>query len=103
MNGLCVIGLPIGRRGSMKNMNKKILMAACITLLLSFTALAQGDKTGTAATAAKTEAAKRGPIFSPTKDQIKQVQAILRDKKLYSIEPSGKYDDDTRAGIKTFQ
>jgi len=45
----------------------------------------------------------RGPIFRPTKDQIQQVQQILKDKKLYAGTPSGKYDEDTRAGIKSFQ
>lgn len=46
---------------------------------------------------------KRGPVFRPTKDQIKQVQGLLVARQLYSGEPSGKYDDATRAGIKTFQ
>ena len=46
---------------------------------------------------------KRGPIFRPTKDQIMQVQKILKKKKLYSGDASGKYNDETRAGIKVFQ
>lgn len=46
---------------------------------------------------------KRGPVFRPTKDQIKEVQKMLVARNLYSGEPSGKYDNATRAGIKTFQ
>jgi len=84
----------------------KLFIALCISLFLSLGVCAQGsDKVGTdtSATAAKTEGTKHAPIFRPTKDQIKQVQSILKDKKLYSAEPSGKYDDATREGIKTFQ
>src|SRR5262249_16107863 len=39
----------------------------------------------------------------PTKDQIKQVQQILINKKLYTGEASGTYNDATRDGIKSFQ
>ena len=62
------------------------------------TAAPSGPSASTASTAEK----KRGPVFRPTKDQIKQVQQILKDKS-YTAEASGKYDDDTRAGIKSFQ
>lgn len=46
---------------------------------------------------------KRGPIFRPTKDQILQVQKILKTKKLYTGDADGKYNDETREGIKSFQ
>ena len=46
---------------------------------------------------------KGGPVFRPTKDQIKQVQAMLKQKSLYNGEASGTYNDETRAGIKSFQ
>jgi len=49
------------------------------------------------------ESAKRSPIFRPTKDQIKQVQAMLKEKSLYKGEASGTYNDETRAGIRSFQ
>ena len=32
-----------------------------------------------------------------------QVQKILKDKKLYNGEANGKYNDETRAGISSFQ
>ncbi len=48
-------------------------------------------------------AAKRGPVFRPTKDQIEQVQGMLKEKSLYNGESTGSYNPDTRAGIKKFQ
>ncbi len=45
----------------------------------------------------------RGPVFRPTKDQIKEVQAMLKAKSRYSGEATGTYNDDTRTGIKSFQ
>ncbi len=47
--------------------------------------------------------AKRGPIFRPTKDQIRQVQTLLKEKALYKGEATGTYNDDTRAAIRTYQ
>lgn len=49
------------------------------------------------------EKPKRGPVFSPTKAQIKQVQEILKGRGLYSGEATGKYDPETRAAIKVVQ
>ena len=46
---------------------------------------------------------KRGPIFRATKDQIKQAQAILKQRGFYGGEASGKLDTDTRAGLKKYQ
>jgi len=45
----------------------------------------------------------RGPVFRPTKEQIKEVQAMLKSKSRYSGEATGTYNDDTRTGIKSFQ
>ena len=42
-------------------------------------------------------------MFRPTKEQIKQVQQILIEKKIYSGQATGTYDDATRNGIKSFQ
>jgi peptidoglycan hydrolase-like protein with peptidoglycan-binding domain len=49
------------------------------------------------------EPSKRGPVFRPTKDQIKQVQAMLKEKSLYKGEATGTYNDETRDAIKSFQ
>jgi len=86
-------------------MFNKLLAVFAMSLFMAVGIFSQEkDKpAGTAASETKTAEVKKGPIFRPNKDQIKQVQTILKSKKLYNAEPSGKYDDDTRAGIKEFQ
>jgi peptidoglycan hydrolase-like protein with peptidoglycan-binding domain len=89
-------------------MNKLLLPLMAAALLLSANVFAQSTSTSTTSSTASnssssTSTSKRGPVFRPTKDQISQVQKILKDKKLYTAEPSGKYDDATRTGIKSFQ
>jgi peptidoglycan hydrolase-like protein with peptidoglycan-binding domain len=86
---------------------RKVFALCLVALLYVSVGFAQDTTKSKPATTADSgagdEKPKRGPVFRPTKDQIEQVQKILVTKKLYSGEPSGKYDDDTRAGIKTFQ
>ncbi len=48
-------------------------------------------------------AKKRGPVFRATKEQIAEAQKMLKSKGMYSGEASGKLDDATRAGLKSFQ
>ncbi len=48
-------------------------------------------------------ATNRKPIFRATADQIKQAQAILKQRGFYSGEQVGKLDTDTRAGLKKYQ
>ncbi|HEX8920937.1 MAG TPA: peptidoglycan-binding domain-containing protein, partial [Pyrinomonadaceae bacterium] len=73
----------------------------------SINALAQNanssttSNSNTAANANTTK--KRGPVFRATKDQIKQAQAILKQRGFYAGEQTGKLDDDTRAGLKKYQ
>jgi peptidoglycan hydrolase-like protein with peptidoglycan-binding domain len=47
--------------------------------------------------------ANRGPVFRATADQVKQAQAILKQRSFYSGEQTGKLDDATRAGLKKYQ
>lgn len=47
--------------------------------------------------------ANRGPVFRATADQIKQAQAILKQRSFYSGEQTGKLDDTTRGGLKKYQ
>ncbi len=42
-------------------------------------------------------------IFRATKDQIAEVQLMLKNKGLYAGEPTGKLDDPTRDAIKEWQ
>jgi len=47
--------------------------------------------------------ANRGPVFRATADQIKQAQAILKQRNFYGGEQTGKLDEATRAGLKKYQ
>lgn len=81
-------------------MLRKIIFVISISLMFSMAAFAQ-DTSSPAAV--KAEPGKKPAIFRPTKDQIRQVQGMLKEKKLYTSEPSGTYDDATRVGIRSFQ
>ena len=83
---------------------RRILFICLISLFAAVGAFAQSGAASTAPTGTPAaDAPKKSAVFRPTKDQIMEVQKILVGKKLYSGEPSGKYDDGTREGIKSFQ
>lgn len=83
-------------------MLKKLFLVLSLLVFASVANLGQGTST-TGTETKTTEPAKRPPVFRPTKDQIKQVQTLLKEKSLYKGEASGTYNDSTRAGIKGFQ
>ncbi len=90
-------------------MRKSLTAFLLLLLALSITAAAQ-DNNANANTASSANSntttnatKKRGPIFRATKDQIKQAQAILKQRGFYGGEESGKLDTDTRAGLKKYQ
>jgi peptidoglycan hydrolase-like protein with peptidoglycan-binding domain len=83
---------------------KRLFFLAILLLVFGLTVFAQnGASTASTSKSAASDKPARGPVFRPTKEQIKQVQSILRDKKLYDGEASGTYNTDTRTGIKSFQ
>jgi len=82
-------------------MFKKSLLMASALFIFAAVGFSQGT-TGTAP-AASTEKPKKPPIFRATKDQIKQVQTMLKDKKLYTGEVTGQLNDETRTAIKSVQ
>lgn len=85
-------------------MLKKTLLLISISLLFVAGVIGQGPAAANATSNAGSSKAKtKAPIFRPTKDQIIQVQMKLKAKNLYSGEAGGKYNDETRAGIKSFQ
>jgi len=47
--------------------------------------------------------ANRGPIFRASADQIKQAQAVLKQRNFYAGEQTGKLDTATRASLKEYQ
>ena len=82
---------------------KRLLTAICAaSLCLSASAAAQNTNTSTAVANANV-AKKRGPVFRATKEQIKQAQAILKQRTFYAGEPTGKLDTPTRDGLKKYQ
>jgi ribosomal protein L27 len=88
---------------------RRSLMAVLI-LLLAFSAIgmAQNENTNSNATSdsstnSTTSKKKRGPVFRANKEQIKQAQAILKQRGFYAGEQTGKLDPDTRTGLKKYQ
>jgi peptidoglycan hydrolase-like protein with peptidoglycan-binding domain len=84
------------------SMLKKIILLISALFIFEGIAAAQETPTGTSTTTTAVKK-KRPPIFRPTKEQIKQVQSILKEKKLYTGEANGTYNVETRSGIRSFQ
>ena len=82
---------------------RKVFFVAFLTALCALAGLAQAPAAVSGPTSETSAAPKRGPIFRATKAQIKDVQTMLKDKKLYTGESTGKLDPDTRASIKSYQ
>jgi len=83
-------------------------LTVLVTLLLAFTVATMAQNTNSSTTsnssAKNTNAPKkRGPVFRASKDQIKQAQALLKQRNFYTGEQTGKLDKDTRAGLKKYQ
>src|SRR5258708_24664223 len=86
---------------------KKLLLVV-LSLLFAFvlTAATQNknaNKEGNGSPSAKKSNANRGPIFRATADQVKQAQAILKQRGFYNGEQAGKLDANTRAGLRKYQ
>jgi len=84
---------------------KKILAVLLSVAFACAVALAQNANSSTTAPATNTNtnAKPRKPIFRANKDQIKQAQALLKQRGFYAGEETGKLDDDTRAGLRKYQ
>jgi peptidoglycan hydrolase-like protein with peptidoglycan-binding domain len=81
---------------------KATLLLLLLALTCAFSVSAQTSATSTtAASAPVSKPAKK--IFRANKDQIKQVQAMLKTKGLYTGEATGTLDDSTRVSIKNYQ
>jgi len=88
-------------------MKKSLLVVLSLLVAFSLTAATQNknvNKNGNGSTNAnKSTNANRKPIFRATGDQIKQAQAILKQRSFYSGDQTGKLDTDTRNGLKKYQ
>ena len=83
-------------------------LSALLLLALSMTAPAQNtnanaNNANSSSTGNTNANKKRGPVFRASKDQIKQAQAILKQRGFYTGEQTGKLDPETREGLKKYQ
>jgi peptidoglycan hydrolase-like protein with peptidoglycan-binding domain len=93
------------------NMKKLPLVALSLLLAISFALAAQNQNANATANAnskgvtnaIKSTSANRSPVFRATADQIKQAQAILKQRGFYNGAQIGKLDADTRAGLRKYQ
>ena len=83
-------------------MRKLPWVALSLLLVFSVAGFAQNSNTGKT-NANKNSNANRRPIFRATTDQIKQAQALLKQRNFYTGEQTGKLDTGTRAGLKEYQ
>src|SRR2546421_10857578 len=85
-------------------MKKLPFLVLSLFLLLSIS-VAQNQNTNANSDLASNsnKAPNRKPIFRATADQIKQAQAILKQRAFYTGEQTRKLDTDTRAGLKKYQ
>lgn len=83
---------------------KKFLFVV-LSVLMTVTSLVAQNQNANANKASNTNKSttNRKPIFRATADQIKQAQAILKQRSFYSGEQTGKLDTDTRSGLKKYQ
>ncbi len=80
---------------------KKIIFVIFASLLLSISLQAQ-TTTATPTPTATPQKVKK-PVFRATKDQIMQVQKMLKEKGTYAGEADGKMNDPFRASVKSYQ
>ena|ERR1700704_1790673 len=92
-------------------MKKLPLVALALLLAISFAVAAQNQNTKANANTNSNGAknannsvnANRGPVFRASPDQVKQAQAILKQRSFYNGEQAGKLDADTRGGLRKYQ
>jgi peptidoglycan hydrolase-like protein with peptidoglycan-binding domain len=89
-------------------MKKLPLIGLSLLLGFSIAAATQNQNANTSSNSAASNSTKkakvnRKPIFRATADQIKQAQAILKQRSFYAGEQTGKLDTATRAGLKKYQ
>jgi peptidoglycan hydrolase-like protein with peptidoglycan-binding domain len=87
---------------------KKLLLVV-LSLLFAFTlAVATQNKnanknTNGSTSGNKSTNANRKPIFRASAEQVKQAQAILKQRSFYNGEQTGKLGADTRDALKKYQ
>ena len=83
---------------------KRLLTAVFAAAICLSGAAVAAQNTNTSAPAANANTGrKRGPVFRATKEQIRQAQAVLKQRGLYAGDATGKLDAPTRDGLKKYQ
>src|ERR1051325_3385024 len=102
MPGLSLFQISGPYASSQENQMKKLTWVV-LSLLLVFGIVVSGQNSNANKNTNKPAKPNRGPIFRATADQVKQAQAILKQRTFYSGEQTGKLDAATRAGLKKYQ
>jgi peptidoglycan hydrolase-like protein with peptidoglycan-binding domain len=88
-------------------MKKLLLVVLSLLVAFSLTAATQNKNANTNANGSmngnKSTNKNRKPVFRATADQIKQAQAILKQRSFYNGDQTGKLGTDTRDGLKKYQ
>jgi peptidoglycan hydrolase-like protein with peptidoglycan-binding domain len=84
-------------------MKKLLLVVFSLLLAFSLTMATQNKNQNANSSTAGNKSATRKPIFRANADQIKQAQALLKQRSFYSGEQTGKLDSATREGLKKYQ
>jgi peptidoglycan hydrolase-like protein with peptidoglycan-binding domain len=85
-------------------MRRLLTAALAATLSLSAVAAAQSNAPNANTADANTNAPKkRAPVFRATKEQVKQAQAVLKQRGLYAGDSAGKLDAATRDALRKYQ
>ncbi len=82
---------------------KKLIFIIFACLIFTATSFAQGTNDPTTNGETITESKKKRVIFRATKEQIIQVQTMLKEKDSYKGDADGKFNKDFRGAIKGFQ
>lgn len=80
-----------------------MLLTVFLLFAVGISAQDAGSSTTTASTAKTEKRKSRGQAFRPTKTQVKSGQQVLIDAKLLTGEATGKYTDETREAIRSYQ
>ena len=84
-------------------MKKLPFAVLSLVLALTVSAATQNMNANKNSNTNKSSNTNRGPVFRATTDQIKQAQAILKQRTFYAGDQTGKLDAATRAGLKKYQ
>src|SRR5689334_841720 len=82
-------------------MKRSLIALTVLLLVFSMAALAQNASQN--ANSGASGPTKRSPVFRASKDQIEQMQAILRLRNFYAGEKTGNLDEATREGLRKYQ